>query len=196
MHVSLNTIFDTRAATTSSIWGYLGQASMDWDGEWGGKKRERHMWKRDKGGTDCSTDRGTWATKGRNRRSKKAQTEKEWVRDRWVERGRKWDKGGHGVPCCLWTLFALQEWARERTGGGAQRRETGSKRNQFNTTEIQKHFHLIKALQDKVVERGNGWGQQSVDSAAGERPVKVEQWLLQDVCLRTFHPLHRSLTLT
>lgn len=28
-------------------------------------------------------------------------------------------------------------------------RETGSKRNQLNTTEIQKHFHLIKALQNK-----------------------------------------------
>lgn len=61
------TIFGTQEANTHSIWGYLGQVSMDRE-QGRGKKRERHMWKRDKDGTDRSTDRG---------KGEKKQTEKE-----------------------------------------------------------------------------------------------------------------------
>lgn len=48
-----------------------------------GKKRTRHMWKRDKGGTDCSTDReeGSGLLK-EGKREKKIQTEEERVSDR------------------------------------------------------------------------------------------------------------------
>lgn len=73
MHASSNT---PRQTHTRSVWGYLGQVSMDREeGGWGTKRGD--MWERDKVGTDCSTDRGKWATKGKGSRGKKSQAEKE-----------------------------------------------------------------------------------------------------------------------
>lgn len=95
-------------ANTRSIWGYLGQVSVD------PEEKKRHMWKRDKGGTDCSTDRGKWATKERNRK-KNGQKRNEWAMG-GEKKGRKWDKGHHSVTCCLWKQFTQREWAAEWRG--------------------------------------------------------------------------------
>lgn len=166
---------------THSVLGYLGQVSM----EEKGKKRTRHMWKRDKGGTDCSTDReeGSGLLK-EGKREKKIQTEEERVSDRWEERGRKWDKGHHSVTCRLWKQFTLLEWAE---GGRIQRRETGSKRNQFNTTEIHKHFHLIKALQDESRTERERMRPTRSGQYCGRTPSQGRAF-----CLKTFHPLPLS----
>ena len=104
--------------------------------------------------------------------------------DRWEERGRKWDKGHHSVTCRLWKQFTLLEWAE---GGRIQRRETGSKRNQFNTTEIHEHFHLIKALQDKSRTEGEQMRPTRSGQYYGRTPSQGRAF-----CLKTFHPLPLS----